>query len=364
MRIIHIIDTLGTGGAERLLVGVIKNTPQWEHHVITLADEGSLRHELPPNCRYQSLGFRSKLDIWRCCRFIRKYIREKQINLVHSHLVMSHLVARLSTPRNVRLINSLHNLNGEKLFRRPFSIPTLLEKLTYKKRHLIMAVSQAVLDDYNKFIGVKGKAFVLHNFVEDRFFSDMPKAWHAGGKLKLIAVGTLKDQKNYQFLIRAMASAPQGVSLDIYGDGPLRSSLEKEIKALASPVRLMGNHQAIHAVLRDYDLYVMSSLHEGHPIALVEAMASGLAALVSDIPVLHEAMGDGGLYFGLGDPGDLLTKIRQIFEGQIDLNKYANYNWKLAQSTARKQQYLEKLTEVYTYPHSTEIINKKNGNTF
>lgn len=331
------------------MIGVIRNTTQWEHHLITLGDERPLLKELPENCHYQSLGFRSKIDIWRCCRFIRKYIHERQINLVHSHLAMSNIVARLATPRNLPLINSLHNLNGEKLFRHRFSIPTLLEKLTYKKRHRIIAVSQAVLDDYNKFIGVKGEALVLHNFVEDRFFSDAPKTWHPGARLKLIAVGTLKDQKNYSYLVRAMANAPEGVSLDIYGDGPLRSSLEMEIACLSSPVRLMGTHLAIHNVLRDYDLYVMSSIHEGHPVALVEAMASGLPALVSDIPVLHEALGDMGLYFELRDTIDFTEKIRQIWEGQIDLNRYAEYNWRLAKAKARKQQYLDILAEVYTH---------------
>ena len=70
--------------------------------------------------------------------------------MVHSHLVLANLLARLATPSQVPLFNSLHNLNGEKIFFRRWSLATILEKLFYRKDHHLIAVSKAVLDDYQK----------------------------------------------------------------------------------------------------------------------------------------------------------------------------------------------------------------------
>ena len=348
MNVLHIIDSLATGGAEKLLVNTVKYAPWARHHILTLTDGDSLSSELPDTCALHSLGFRSKKDAFRSIRQIRAYIKKHEIDLVHSHLVMSNIFSRLATPRQIPLFNSLHNLNGEKIFSRRRSLPTLLEKITYRKRHRIIAVSKAVLDDYQQYIGIKGEATVLHNFVDEHFFAPSPKTYQHPGTLRMVAVGTLKKQKNYHFLLDVFRRLPASCSLHIYGDGPLKEELQKKIDTSSVAVKLCGNHPAIHSVIRDYDLYVMSSQHEGHPIALVEAMASGMPALVSDIPVLHEAMGEGGLYFNLADPDDFVGKITRILDGSLPLNSYAEFNWKRAAQTARQEDYIHRLYSLYT----------------
>ncbi|MCR6722489.1 MAG: glycosyltransferase family 4 protein [Chitinophagaceae bacterium] len=208
-------------------------------------------------------------------------------------------------------------------------------------------MSEVVLDDYRRYIGVKGPATVLHNFVADRFFSQAPRHWAPGKPLKLISVGTLKPAKNYAFLIRACKKLPQYCTLDIYGDGPLKEELQDLIEKEKAPVRLCGGRSDIDTLLPLYDVFVMSSSVEGHPVALVEAMASGLPAIMSDIPVLHEATGGKGIYFSLEKPEAFTNAIRDILDGKTDLNEFAVHNHQYAQQTARKEGYLNRLMELY-----------------
>src|SRR5690606_27538968 len=109
---LHIIDSLEVGGADRLLVDIVNGLDEFDHHVISLSDKASLRSSLKANVKFSSLGFKSKLDTLRCAREIKKYIRENKISEVHSHLVMGNILARLGTPRNVPVFNTLHTLAG------------------------------------------------------------------------------------------------------------------------------------------------------------------------------------------------------------------------------------------------------------
>src|SRR5690606_11671073 len=108
-------------------------------------------------------------------------------------------------------------------------------------------------------------------------------------------------------------------------------------------VNLRGSHPAIEKILGNYDLFLMSSLYEGHPIALVEAMASGLPALVTDIPVLREATSNHGLFYSPGNHEEFVKVMKDIASGSIDINPYATHNLGYANKIGRKSRYLSTL---------------------
>lgn len=345
--VLHIIDGLTRGGAERLLVDVINAMPGFTHHLVSISSKLDLADQLPEGLPLTSLGFRGKKDSFSAIRKIRKYIRENKIELVHSHLALANVLARIATPRDIPLFVSLHSQNGIRLFRNRWSLPSMVERYTYAKRHSLIAVSKTVLDDYDKYVGIKGDAHVLHNFVEDKFFAAAPRNFVPGNALRMVSVGTIKAAKNYEFLVEAFKGLPPNCSLDIYGGGPLKESLQEKIASANVNIRLCGPRTDIASIYPEYDLFVMSSTVEGHPVALVEAMASGLPALLSDIPVLHEATGGKGLFFSLQDPAAFREKVKDIQSGSISLNEYAAHNHHLAGQSARKEQYLQKLTDIY-----------------
>ena len=103
---------------------------------------------------------------------------------------------------------------------------------------------------------------------------------------RIVAIGRLVRQKGFDILIRAMARTSGAWQLDIWGEGPERTNLEAVISEneLQGRIVLRGYTPDPYAVLRDADLFVMSSRHEGLPATLIEALACQCQIVATDCP--------------------------------------------------------------------------------
>ena len=366
--ILYIIDSLGLGGAEKLLVSTLQDLTNHKKHLIILSKPDELVEKIPSSCKVSTLDFSSYRDIPRLSRVVRRYIKENHIDIVHSHLYYSNVIARLATPRKIPVFNTIHSVSSLASYQ-VNRMTLYMEKLTYKKRHHIIAVSHEVLKDFNKWVGLKGAYSVLYNFIDDLFFSPAPKTKFSIDKLRLVAVGNLRYEKNYPYILNAFKSMPDSVSLDIYGDGALRNKLQREIDTYKLNIRLCGIRNNMHEILSQYDAFLLSSFFEGQPVALLEAMAGGLPVFLSDIPVLHEVANANGVYFDLKNPDDLVNKIKQVLNRNIDLGSLARESHARANTIAWKSAHLNKLNAIYEQhgvgllPKSTTLnkITGKNG---
>ena len=106
-------------------------------------------------------------------------------------------------------------------------------------------------------------------------------------ELRLIATG-IKTEKNQQFLLNVLENYKGDLRLEIYGDGPLKNELEREIikKGLSKKVKILDilPREEFFTVLHNADIYISTSLMEGLPLAVMEAMVIGLPCIISDIP--------------------------------------------------------------------------------
>ena len=131
---------------------------------------------------------------------------------------------------------------------------------------------------------------VVPNFVEhERFALDRPKQ---SGLVTI--VGRLTAEKNVLAAIEAVAGIP-GARLRIVGDGPFRTRAERAVTRLGVNAEFRGRvpYDRIPALLAESEAFLMPSHFEGHPKALVEAMAAGVACVVAPSPGLAEAIDDG-----------------------------------------------------------------------
>lgn len=343
--ILHIIDSLETGGAETVVVGTVTSMPSFQHIIVTLKPGNDYQNQLqsvPTIC----LNYKNKLSLPRCIKHLKRIINQNKVCLIHAHLLTSSFVARLSKPKSVPLVFSVHNNLSQSAFKLS-QLSKWLEKLSYKKTHTALFVSSSVKEDYNHSIGIKGKSLVLYNFVENQFFSNV-KQTRFGQPLRAVAVGSLKPQKNYPFLISAFASI-ENCKLDIYGTGDLKIELEALIASLNlnKKVTLKGRNSNLATILPQYDLFIMASTYEGFGIAPLEAMASGLPVFLSDIPVFREVTGDQAYFFNPYDKSDFVSKLNYITSSSEKLTLLSSKGQERAREICNKENYMNKLSNLY-----------------
>lgn len=174
---------------------------------------------------------------------------------------------------------------------------------------------QAILgDNYSQ------KIFVLP-FGIDMDIIPKIKKQKTNAPLKIINIGRLVWQKGQLLLIEAIYNLRQigyGFTVDIIGEGEMRSELEREIlaKGLSDVVKLHGAlpRNKVMESLADSDIFVFSSVSEGFGIVLLEAMLSGVAIVAPRLNGIPEIIEDEktGKLFQVGSVSDLTLKIEEL----------------------------------------------------
>lgn len=329
-----------------MVVSVLHELNGYEKHLLLLRGPDTLRQQVPADCRVTMLDFNSYFSLPSAIRKVRRYIRDEKIEIVHSHLFWSNIIARLAAPSSVKVFNTIHAISSKASYE-VNKLTLYLEKLTYRKRHFIIGVSGEVLKDFDKWVNIKGGSAVLYNIIDDKFFNLEPPALASAGTIKLIAVGNLRWQKNYSYLLEAFKNTPDNIHLDIYGEGDLRSDFQKEIDKHKLNIKLCGHAENMENVYPRYDAFVMCSLYEGLPLALMEAMSSGLPAFVSDVPVLREAGGEACQYFNLDDSMDFVRLMAMVSEGKIKLREMSVKSRERGKILADKKKYIKEISDLY-----------------
>lgn len=347
--IIHIIYSLGRGGAETMLVKVLKELPEYQNIVVTLEDNNQFNDEL--HCdNFICLDKPSMFSIPAASLQLNKIIKKYKAGLVHSHLPQANFIARLATPKNIPLIFTIHtSINVARDYKKWYI--RYLDKFTFLyKRSIIIAVSQAAANDYFSVLKLpQRKTIILNTFVDlDQFKSEAKL--HKDEIFKVISVGSLRHPKNYIYLINAFKKIKnKNIELHIYGAGPLKESLQVEINNAGVPVFLKGQVNNVPGILPQYDLYVMSSLLEGFSLSVLEAMAMRIPLLLSNIPSFKEQCEEGALYFDLNNTSDFVEKLLQLKENKELRSELSEKSYKRVSENYTLQHHLEKLKEIYKH---------------
>ena len=171
----------------------------------------------------------------------------------------------------------------------------------YQRCHAVVAVSQGVRDDVlQKFKCPAHKVFAVYNPVlrSEDLMCQTSKSTPSQASPRIVALGRLTRQKGFDILIDAMAQIPQPWHLEIWGDGEDRQALQQAIHrhGLHQHIRLCGHtHQPLR-VLRNADLFVLSSRYEGFGLVLVEALASLCTIVSTDCPHGPKEILENGKY--------------------------------------------------------------------
>lgn len=346
--VLHIIDSLGVGGAESLLVKANVQLPNFEHIVVHLSPPNAFEKELTHLSVY-CLNFKGWRSLPRCIHSLKEIIKENEVLIVHSHLYYAMIIARLACNNSVKLISSYHSLLYDPNNQAQFSWKLLLlDRLTYRKKYHLVFVSETVLNLISTKLRVKQGFSVIHNFIDSKFLN-FKRIKSTDSIFRVVMVGNLRQEKNHTQALEALLQLKDSnIQIDIYGDGSERKSLESQIDQLniKAQVNLKGVVHDTSQVLGQYDLFLTTSRFEGFGIALAEALAVGVPCLVSDIPAHKEVAGQAAVYFKSADTKGLAKKIDELKKSTITL-KELRLLGKERTTQYTKTHYMENLVRLY-----------------
>jgi glycosyltransferase involved in cell wall biosynthesis len=347
--VVHIIDSFVRGGAETMLVTVIKQLPEYNNIIVTLSDENEFGSDLEHDGMY-CLNMRSPLQIPLAAIKLRKIIKDNNVSIVHSHLFWSTVVARFGVPKKIPLITTIHAFVTSSIEYKPWHM-RLIEKFTYKiRKSTIVAVAKGALEEYFSFINVKPhNACHLYTFVDTNVFKGSSEKINSE-TFRVVTVGNLKEQKNHRFLLEAFKELKnENITLDIYGKGSLQEELQQTItEEQLTNVTLKGQATNIQEQIGKYDLFIMSSLYEGFALSVLEAMALGIPTLLTDIPSFKEQCDDTAAYYKLNCTTDFISQLQSLKNNRQQLTFLGRNSRKRALDNYTLQKHMDGLKAIYS----------------
>ena len=351
-KVLHVINSMTIGGAETLLANSLSPGGLQQHTdniVAYFQGESHLTGIIDKDVVIHCLNYKGLLNLPATLLKLRKIIKENKIDIVHTHLNPAGTYTHLICPANVPQVHTVHTTYSMDTETRPL-MKWLERQLYFKKKDCnAILLSDFTKEDFLRSISFRGKTFVLNNFVPDIFFeNEIQPEKPVGTALRLIAVGTLKPLKNFEYLLDVFDHLKsEEIYLDIFGGGD-RSAYEKIINEKGLKVRMMGYNDNLAATLPGYDLFIMPSKFEGFPLVLFEAMASGIPLLLSNIAPLKNIVADEhAVYFDLDNASATADTIRQLALKRNDIALMAKKAKHYAEITVRRETYLTGLLSIY-----------------
>lgn len=330
IRVAYVIDHLRVGGAQRHLLEVVRGLDPGRYALemwTASAEPGDLapvfeRSGVP----VRSFGIRSTMLSWRTIGAVRRVAAElagRGVHVVHGYLFEGNLLAALvgrAARLPVTLVSKRSLDRYDRLDRRAGA--WLSNQLADRVLVNAEAVRDVVIEHERC---SPGRIDLIPNGVALPTSLDAPGTDACDepdprGDGPLVGmVGRLSWKKGYEHAIdaaRLLAERIPGLRFDVVGDGPLRGALEQRVRdaGLEGTVRFLGQRRDVPDLMRRFDCFVLSSVIEGMPNALLEAMALGRPVVTTSAGGSAEVVVDGesGLVVPPGDAAALATAVERV----------------------------------------------------
>ena len=335
----QIIPSLCGGGAEKMVIDLTKAIDKRKFKVILIslfdenfAEEYRLSDAKQNNINVvflnKKLGFDASIFVK-----INNMIKRERPDIIHTHLECIKYVWPLSKIHNIKHVHTLHyaTIGSEALFCRK-----MIWHACQNSNFNLVVLSDAIRKDANTYYKISPDRIhtVLNGIDITRFRVDLRKYNTHEDDLLFICVASLTPVKNHQLLINAFYDFQRKHNrtdqLLLVGDGPLRGELEGLVAKLnmKNQVSFIGKVGNVEHFLRKSDVFVLSSHTEGVPLAVIEAMSSGLPIIAPEVGGLKDMISGNGFLFCCDDKDALIMafeditfndEIRRIFSNQSSI---------------------------------------------
>lgn len=322
LRILHVVDSLERGGLERVVTDLAGEQRRAGHDVavFSIAETGGFRDELERAGIPVRIGAKRKPFDFDVIAALRASVRQPAVDIVHAHNFTPNYytaAALLGLPRAPVHVVTCHDM-GTRLRDRKLR---WFFALSLKRTRRAAMVSAQVRDYYvDAGLVPADRAVTITNGIPvERFRPTAERTARARAMLDLGdsmivigCVGRLVPIKNHALLLEclpSLAAKHPDLVVVLIGGGELDAMLRAKAKELgvAERVRFAGEQSAVTDLLAAFDIFAQPSLSEGLSIALLEASASGLPIVATDVGGNREIVADGvtGLLVPSGDAAAL-----------------------------------------------------------
>lgn len=330
MKILQVINSLNSGGAEKLLLDTI---PLYRKQGLTM-DILILWDN--------DFGFVQKLRQLDCCTIhilkksgnykhiyhpshilkIAKVMRGYQVAHVHLFPAQYYTVlANLLIGSTCKLVMTEHNVTNNRIHK---AIYKPIERFIYNRYSRVICISDEIKEIYASYLkNLDNKLVVIENGVAikniqeaTRYERDKIALGILNGDRVLLQVSAFRKQKDQKTLIKSVQFLPDNVKLLLVGEGVYRKECEDFVNelGLVSRVFFLGARMDVPRLLKSADIVVLSSHNEGMSLSSIEGMASGKPFVASDVPGLTNIVQGAGVLFKLGNAQELAQVIQRLLD--------------------------------------------------
>jgi len=328
LRILQFITPAGFYGAERWVLALANNLDRTQLVCDLAVSQESESQDLSLADAYPSeLGQVHRVPMagrfdWRVVRRLAAIIRERQIDIIHTHGYKSDIIGLLAARKaGIRCVSTPHGFSGKVGLKMALFIRTGTHMLRYFDA--VVPLSEELVADMARFGVPASKVRLIRNGVD---LSEMAPvvtelrtvSGEARGKT-IGFVGQMIPRKGLPDLLKAferLYAQEPSLRLQLLGDGRQRAELETLAaqQASAGAIEFLGFRADRLALMSHFDLFVMTSSLEGIPRCMMEAMALGVPVVAYDIPGVDQLIEHDvtGLLAPFGDTEALVGCCHQL----------------------------------------------------
>lgn len=309
IHVMHVVDSLDMGGAERMSVNLANAMPRDRFRVTlcTTRHDGALASEVAPDVARLRLERRGRFDVSALRRLVH-YLRTEAVDVIHAHgssLFLARVAALFAPEARVVWHDHFgrHDVEGR---------PVWLYRCATTGIHAVVAVNTSLAEWARREVGVPyDRVWHVPNFVVPQTGAVPPPDLPGRPGVRIVCVANLRPQKDHLTLLEAMTGVVEAlpdVHLLIVGAAPDAAHLGEVRRRIAARrlhdhVSLLGPRLDVAQVLAAADVGVLASSSEGLPLALIEYGHAGLATVATDVGECRAVLDDGNAGV-LVPPGD------------------------------------------------------------
>ena len=317
MRILHVITSLRTGGAEKLMVDLLPRLRDFGH------DVDGIRTPFYEELEKQGIkihSFQVGGSVYNPLNISRLIPLMNQFDVVHTHNTAPQLFAAIAHlfSSNCKIYTTEHNTTNR---RRDIKGLVYADKWMYSQYKKIICISDQAETNLRSYLhNSSDKICTVYNGVDIQKYMNAKPIFELREKYKDCHLGIMvagfREQKDQKTLIRAYYELPENYHLILAGSGVLEEECKQLTKNLgiANRVHFLGNRSDVPQLLHTSDVVIMSSHYEGLSLSSIEGMACGKPFIASDVDGLHEIVQGSGILVPHENEKTLAQEIQKATE--------------------------------------------------